>query len=184
MQAPKDVKELEAILGLMNFFGRMLPDFASRIKPLNALRKKDAKFNWEERHQCTLKDLIEDLTKPPVLKRYSINREATLTTDASEGQIGACLTQEGFPIMFISRTLSSAERNYSNIEKEALAIFWAVTRLRRLLLGRRFTLITDHKPLECLFGPKQPLPKVASARVTRWAIELSRTWRTIEWPCP
>lgn len=75
-------------------------------------------------------------------------------------------------MIFISRTLSKSELNYSNIEREALAIVWAVVRLKQFLLGRSFRIVTDHKPLEYLFKPKSPIPSGTSARIFRWAIEL------------
>ena len=67
---------------------------------------------------------------------------------------------------------SRVERNYSNIEREGLAIVYAVTRLRQFLLGRSFAIKKDHKPLEFIFNPNNELPKVASARLARWAITL------------
>ena len=75
-------------------------------------------------------------------------------------------------MIYVSRKLSQAEQNYSNIEREALAIIFVVTRLKQFLLGRRFTLQTDHKPLKYLFAPDDKIPKTASARITRWAIAL------------
>ena len=95
-----------------------------------------------------------------------------MTTDASEKAIGGVLSQEGHPVLYISRKLSQAEQNYSNTEREALAILFVVTRLKHFLLGRRFTLQTDHKPLKYLFAPDEEIPKTASARITRWAISL------------
>ena len=68
--------------------------------------------------------------------------------------------------------MSQAEQNYSNIEREALAIVFVVRRLKQFLLGRRFTLQTDHKPLKYLFAPHEEIPKTASARITSWAIAL------------
>ena len=68
--------------------------------------------------------------------------------------------------------MTPAEQNYLNIEREALAIVFAVTRFKQFLLGRRFTLQTEHKPLKCLFAPDEEIPKPASARITRWAIAL------------
>ena len=94
-----------------------------------------------------------------------------MTTDASEKAIGAVLTQGGKPVLFVSRTLSGAETRYSNIERKALAVVWACQRLRHLLLGRKFTLVTDHQPLLRIYGGLD-LPKVASSRITRWAILL------------
>ena len=96
----------------------------------------------------------------------------TLTTDASEETIGAVLTQNDHPVIYISRNLTSAEQKYSNIEREALAVVFAMTRLRQFLLGRKFTLRTDHKPLQYIFNPSNQIPKVVSARLARWAITL------------
>jgi hypothetical protein len=172
MQPPKNSAELETAVGLFNFFGRMIPQYAEKVRVLNELRTQKPKFDWKSDHQRAFEQILSDLTSPPVLKPYSLNKEATLTTDASGHQIGACLTQEGNPVIFISRKLTKAEMNYSNIEREALALVWGVQRLRHLLLGRQFTLVTDHKPLEVLFGQNHALPKTASARITRWAISI------------
>ena len=95
-----------------------------------------------------------------------------MTTDASEKAIGGVLSQEGHPVIYVSRKLSQAEQNYSNIELETFAIVFVVTRLKQFLLGRRFTLQTDHKPLKYLFNPNEEIPKTASARITRWAVAL------------
>ena len=66
----------------------------------------------------------------------------------------------------MSRTLSDAERRYSNIEREALAVTRAVIRLKQFLMGRKFTIMTDHKPLESLFGETSAVPESTSARIT------------------
>ena len=68
--------------------------------------------------------------------------------------------------------LSQAEQNYSNIEREALAIVFVITRLKQFLPGGRFTLQTDHKPLKYLFAPDEEIPKTASERITIWAMAL------------
>ena len=81
------------------------------------------------------------------------------------------LTQNGRPVIFVSRVLTSAEKNYSNVEREALAVVWSILRLRLLLLGRRFNLVTDHKPLLAIYGGAT-VPKVASSRLIRWSIAL------------
>ena len=112
------------------------------------------------------------MSTPPVLTSYELKQPATLTTDASEKAIAGILTQNGRPVMFVSRVLTSAEQRYSNVEREALAVVWSVLRLKQLLLGRHFYLITDHKPLTKIYGGS--LPKVVSNRLIRWAMLLQR----------
>ena len=99
-------------------------------------------------------------------------KEATVSSDASEKAIGEVLLQGGHPVRYVLRKLTPAEKNYSNIEREAMAIVFVVTRLLQFFLGRRFTLQTDHKLLKYLFAPDEEVPKTASARITRWAIAL------------
>ena len=165
---PTNKSEVESFIGLVNFFGRMIPNFAELTHPLNKLRRKDEKFVWETQHQDSFDKLLKALSSKPVLQSYSLEKEATLTTDASERCIGGVLTQQGRPVIFVSRNLSPAEQRYSNIEREALAIVWSCSRLRQLLIGRKFTLVTDHKPLLKIYG-NGGLPKVVSSRLTRWA---------------
>ena len=94
-----------------------------------------------------------------------------MTTGSSEKAIGGVLLQ-GHPVKYASRKLTPAEQNYSNIEREAMAIVFAVTRLKQFFLERQVTLQTDHKPLKYLFAPDEEIPKTASAIITRGAIAL------------
>ena len=78
------------------------------------------------------------------------------------------------PIAYASRTLSNSERNYSQIDKESLAIIFAVKHFHFFLYGKdRFTIYTDHKPLISLFGEHAKLPTLVAARLQRWALTLS-----------
>ena len=90
-----------------------------------------------------------DFTKPFIV-----------TTDASGFAVGAILSQgkigQDKPIAFASRTSNQAEQNYSTIEKELTAIVWACRHFRPYLLGRNFTVVTDHKPLTWMFNVKDP----------------------------
>ena len=116
--------------------------------------------------------MVDELTSEPLVPPYSLDKEVALTTDASEKIISAVLTQNDHPVIYISRNLTSAEKTYSNIEREALAVIFAVTRLRQFLLERKFILRTDHKPLQYIFNPSNQIPKVVSTRLARWAITL------------
>ena len=166
---PSNMKKLGSFVGLANFYGQMIQDFATKRLPLNEHRKGE--LSWEKEEQNSFENIKSQLCANPLVQPYSLTKEATVTTDDSEKAIGGVLSQ-GHPVIYVSRKLSQAEKNYSNFEREALAIVFVVTRLKQFLLGRRFTLQTDHKPLKYLFAPDEEIPKTASARITRWAIAL------------
>ena len=172
LQPPKDVKEVEAFIGVINYFGRRISNYAAKTRCTNELRQNYKPFKWTDECQKAFQSLVEELTSEPLVQLYSLDKEVTLTTDASEKTIGAALTQNDHPVIYISRNLTSAEQKYSNIKREALAVVFAVTRLRQSPLGRKFTLRTDHKPLQYIFNPSNQIPKVVSARLARWAVTL------------
>ena len=127
---------------------------------------------------CDLKNLI---VSSPIVQPYSLAKEVTLTCDASETNIDAVLSQEGLPIMYISKALTLAEQKYANIEREALSIVYVVKRAEKLLAGRHFTIRTDHRPLQFIFGEHKEIPKSTSARLQRWAILLMSYDYSIEY---
>jgi hypothetical protein len=172
MKPPTSRQEVECFVGLVNYFGRLISNISAKLKPINELRKKDVAFIWSKSCNDAFDSLKKELANSPVVQPYSLEKEATLTTDASQGALAGVLTQEGHPVIYISRSLSVAERKYSNIEREALAITWAVTRLKHFLLGRSFTIVTDHQPLESLFCEKRSIPDSTSPRIRKWALML------------
>jgi len=173
VKEPRDRKELSSFIGLVNFYGRFISNFSDKLMPLLDLRKSKETFSWKEQHQKAFNELKSDLVRSPVVQLYDPKKDLTLTTDASERAISAVLSQDNHPIFYLSRLLTGSEQNYANIEREALAIVWATCRARQFLLGRHFLLVTDHKPLEFIFDKEKALPKVTSARLMRWALQLS-----------
>ena len=175
---PKNVQELRSFLGLVHYYGKFMPNLATLLHPLNVLLQ--AKSPWKWTQQCT--DAFEGAKKllisAPVLAHYDPSLPLKLAGDASSYGIGAVVSHvmpDGSerPVAFASRTLSPSEVNYSQLEKEALSLIFGLHRFHQYVYGRRFTLLTDHKPLVTLLGPKVGIPPVAAARLQRWALFLA-----------
>ncbi|XP_031336012.1 uncharacterized protein K02A2.6-like isoform X3 [Photinus pyralis] len=108
---------------------------------------------------------------------YDVKKPIVIAVDASQYGVGAVMSHlsDGVehPIMFASSTLSNREKNYAQIQKEALAIMFAVRKFHKYIYGRKFTLITDHLPLRTILNVKTGIPTLATSRLQRWALELS-----------
>ena len=114
-KAPTNNIQFESFVGLANFYGRMIPEFATKMLPLNNMRNSD--FSWGKMQQKAFEDIKNELCAKPLVQPYSLQKEATVTTDASEKTIGGVVSQEGHPVIYVSRKLSPAEQNYLNIER-------------------------------------------------------------------
>ena len=106
------------------------------------------------------------------LAYFDKSASTKVVADASPVGLGAVLMQnqngEWVPICYASRSLTECERKYSQTEKEALALVWACERYHAYIYGMRFDLVTDHKPLEVIYGPRSK----PCARIERWVIRL------------
>ena len=175
---PTNVSELRAFLGLVNYYGKFMQNLSTLLAPLYALLRKKVPWEWREEQQEAFEKTKALLKSPKLLAHYDSNKELILTCDASPYGLGAVLAhkmKDGSerPIAYASRTLTAAERNYAQIDKEALAIIYGVKRYHQYLYGRKFMIHSDHKPLMYLFGEHRGVPTTASARVQRWALTLS-----------
>ncbi|KAL5505541.1 hypothetical protein EMCRGX_G006991 [Ephydatia muelleri] len=149
---PRNVKELRQFLGLSNYYRRFVQDYSRIAGPLFKLTQKSVRqYNWNECCTEAFQELKRRLTNPPILAFPRFDCKFLLATDASDSAIGAVLSQvqEGAEkvIAYWSRQLTKAERNYSTIEREALAIVKAVKEFYPYLYGHEFVLLTDHQPL-------------------------------------
>ena len=177
-RAPKNVTELRAFLGLVNYYSKFVPNLASLLHPLYSLLQSEVQWKWSKECQQAFQEAKEKLISAPVLTHYDVNLPIHMAADASQYGVGAVISHtmpDGSerPIAFASHTLSSSEKRYSQVEKEALALVFGVKKFHQYLYGRQFTLVTDHKPLTAILGPKSGIPSLAAARMQRWALLLS-----------
>ena len=183
--APQNPQQLQSFLGLLHYYGKFLPNLSTLLYPLNQLLKSNVKWRWSDCCQQAFQLAKEKLASAPVLAHYDPSQQLKLAADASHYGIGAVISHtysDGSekPIAYASRTLSNAEKNYAQVDKEALALVFGVQKFHNYLYGRQFVLVTDHKPLVTLFGPTKAIPPLAAARLQRWAIILSAYKYNIE----
>ncbi|KMQ86294.1 rna-directed dna polymerase reverse transcriptase and integrase domain containing [Lasius niger] len=156
MRTPENIKEVRSFLGLVNYYGKFVPDLHKLKAPFEALLKKDVPFNWTSTQQNAFEKTKCILTGPLLLAHYDPKQILIVAADASSTGIGGVLLQryadgQVKAVFHMSRTLTKAQQNYSQIEKEALALITAIERFRKFVYGRHFILQTDHRPLLALF---------------------------------
>uniref|UniRef100_A0A5S6QM96 RNA-directed DNA polymerase n=1 Tax=Trichuris muris TaxID=70415 RepID=A0A5S6QM96_TRIMR len=186
MPLPTNVQELRSFLGAVNYYSRFISRLQPLCAPLYDFLKAGSQWSWNRQHTQLFNQLKRQLSSSDTLVHYDENLPIVLSTDACDRGLGAVLShrfQSGVekPIAFASRLLTDVERRYSTIDKEALAIVFGITKFAQYLYGRQFTLRTDHKPLERIFGSHRELPKVATNRLTRWALILGTYNYTVEY---
>lgn len=175
---PHSVSELKSYLGLLAYYSKFLPDLATVLAPLYALLRRDTPWSWTKEREEAFLASKQLLTSAEVLVHFDPELPLLLACDASSYGIGAVLSHQlpdgsERPIAFVSRSLTEVERKYSQIEREALACVFGVTRFHKYLFAKCFTLQTDHKPLLSLFNEHRGVPSQASGRIQRWALLLA-----------
>lgn len=175
---PKNVAELRLFLGLVNYNGKFLPDLSTVLAPLYQLLHKDSSWKWQKAQEEAFQHVKGLLHSSRLLVHFDPKKDINLSCETLPYGVGAVLShcmEDGSekPISYVSRTLSVAEKGYSQLEKEGLAVVFAVKRFHHCLFGRPFSIFTDHKPLMSLFSESKGIPPVASARIQHWALTLS-----------
>nr|KAG5707621.1 hypothetical protein BaRGS_031003 [Batillaria attramentaria] len=170
---PVSKRQVRSLLGLIGYYRRYVPNFATLTAPLSDLTRADRprKITWTAECDDALRAVQRILATFPVLLIPDLSKEFIVRTDASNSGLGAVLLQDKdgllHPVAFVSRKLLDQETRYSTIERECLAIVWSLTKLSRYLWGREFVLQTDHRPLSYLTSGK-----FKNCRITRWALAL------------
>ena len=129
-----------------------MPYLSHHTEPLRAMLKQEAVFHWDEMANASfqkIKDLIAKSATQP-LRYFDQTKPVTVQADASQRGLGACLLQEDQPIAFASKSLTDTETRYANTERELLAIVFTCQQFNMYILGRPFTVESDHKPLEMI----------------------------------
>ena len=180
-QASTNAKECHTIafiLGLLNYYGRFLANLSILCQPLNHLLRKDTPWKWTNHCQQVFRQVQEQLASAKVLVHYNSELPLSLACNASSYGVGAALSHTFLdgaerPIAFASRSLSPAEQNYSQMDKEALSLVFGVKGFHQYLYGRKFVLMTDRNPLTTILSQKQKVSSIAAARQQIWALLLS-----------
>ena len=143
------------------WFGR----YAGLAQPLTDLTKTRRKFAWDHQCQAAFDSLKKALVSNSIVRYPRINLPYKLYTDASDSCVGAILCQthkDGieYVVQYVSHQLSTTQKRWATIEKEAYAVVYALQKLRPYLYGAEFTVFTDHKPLLCLFSKSMTNTKI------------------------
>ena len=175
-KVPENTKVLRQLLGLINYYRKFLPDLSTTLAPLNKLLQDKVQWEWSKDCEEALTSVKNQICSDNVLVHYDPNKELIMACDASPFGVGAVLSHivegEERPIAFASRTLTTAEQGYAQLEKEALGIIFGIKKFHKYLYGRKFKLVTDNKPLSTIIGPHKDIPTLAAVRLQRWALIL------------
>ena len=175
--APEGVPELRRLLGMVNHVAKFAPNLAEVTKPLRDLLKKENDWVWGPDQEEAFKKLKTLLSTAPVLQHYNPNKPTLISADASSYGMGGVLMQkdsEGWkPVFYASRSMTSTEQRYAQVEKEALAMTWTCEKFADFLVGMsEFTIETDHKPLLALMKTK--LLDELTPRIQRFRMRMMR----------
>lgn len=169
---PETATEVRSFLGLVGYSSRFIPQFATLSEPLRRLTRKDTPFKFGPEQKQAFSNLKAELARAATLAYFDKDAKTCVIADASPVGLGAVLVQNQkgirVPVCYVSRSLTLCERKYSQTEREALGLVWACERLHPYLYGRKFDLVTDHKPLEVIYGPRSK----PCARIERWVLRL------------
>ena len=180
MPTPANKSQLRSFLGHISYISKHVPDLRSARASLDCLIKPDVKFIWNSDHEESFLKCKKLAGNSALLTHFDPKKPIVLTTDASPYGVGACLSHKSvidnktrlLPIAYASASLKDAQRNYAQIDREGLGVFWAINHFRQYLLCSDFELHTDCSALVKIFGPKNTLGGCAAGRLSRWAVGL------------
>ena len=176
LDPPSNITQLRRLTGMINQLGKFSPNLSELSKPLRELLSPKKAWTWGPDQTRAFEEIKKELTRPTVLALYNPRAPTKVSADASSFGLGAVLLQqsdqEWRPVAYASRSMTDTETRYAQIEKEALATTWSCEKFSNYLLGQRFQIETDHKPLVPLLSTKRldSLPP----RIVRFRLRLGR----------
>jgi len=181
LQPPRTIRDLRAFVGLASYYRKFVPFFSKIAKPLTSLTQLESDLKWGEEQQEAFVKLKELLCSAPILRHFDPKLPSKIHCDSSAYGLGAALVQtennRDRVVAYASRGLNKAEQNYSTIQREFLALLFALQKFRQYVYGVKFTVVTDHCPLTGLKFAKD----ASSGKLHRWAVRLSEFDFTVEY---
>ena len=171
MPPPQDKKGVERLLGTVNYLAKFIPNMSTVTKPIRDVLKADISFHWDTEQKEAFALIKKILSTEPALAFYDMEKPVLISCDASQSGLGAVLIQEDRPVVYASRALTDAETRYAQIEKELLAIVFALNKFHQYVYGKSAVVESDHKPLESII--KKPLVS-APPRLQRMLLQLQK----------
>ncbi|CAM8951195.1 unnamed protein product [Rhodiola kirilowii] len=168
---PSTVRDIKSFLGHAEFHRQFIKDFSKKALPLSTLLQKEVPFEFTKTCKEAFDELKKALTSTPIIQTPDWEKPFEIMCDASDFAVGAVLGQrfekKAVVIYYASRTLDSAQRNYSTTEKELLAVVFALEKFRSYLLGAKVIVFSDHAAIRYLMKKKEAKP-----RLIRWILLL------------
>ncbi|KAI5153782.1 hypothetical protein ENBRE01_3250 [Enteropsectra breve] len=165
MLPPKTKRQIQRIIGLINWFREFIPSLSRKIEPITALLQQNSCLSWTDSHSNIVRSILKEIKNRTVLSIPDFSKEFQLYTDASDKAIGGVLVQNDRTIGYFSKKLSGSQCNYTVTEKEMLAVIASLEHFRNIILLSHVTIKTDHCNLTYNTA-------ITNNRVQRWKVML------------
>lgn len=171
LKHPNNKKELQMVLGIVNYLREFIPNLAEISSPLRELLKKDVVWSWNEKHDSSFNNIKQLIAEITVLNTYDPMLPVEIQCDASQNAIGCCIMQNKKPLSYFSRSLSETEQSWAQIEKEFLAVTESCKKFHNYIYGKKDTIIfTDHLPLVSIINKQ--INRIHNNRLKRLKLKL------------
>ncbi|XP_058817519.1 uncharacterized protein K02A2.6-like [Topomyia yanbarensis] len=185
MPTPENKEQVRSFVGLVNYYGRFLPNLSTMIYPLNRLLRNNVPFQWSKSCEEAFRKVKQEMQSDSFLVHYNPELPLVLATDASPYGVGAVLSHvlpDGSerPIQYASQTLNETQRKYKQVDREAYSIVFGIRRFHQYLYGRKFVIYTDNESVKQIFSETKGLPTMSALRMQHYATFLQSFDYTIK----